>query len=72
VKVGSAALILHQVGIAADLPSGYHDTKNLDHRDFYDFLFKKQQSYQRIPTDRFNIDAWVILAARTKHSSKIE
>ncbi|PCH33723.1 hypothetical protein WOLCODRAFT_94052 [Wolfiporia cocos MD-104 SS10] len=46
------------VGISAELPSGTHATTNLDHEAFYEFLINGFQSYERIPSDRFNIDAW--------------
>ncbi|KAE9386159.1 hypothetical protein BT96DRAFT_928410 [Gymnopus androsaceus JB14] len=46
------------VGISVELPSGTASEKNLDHSSFFNFLLDKQQSYCKIPSERFNIDAW--------------
>ena len=48
-----------QVGIAAELPSGETSMENLDHKQFFEFLLNKGEAYERIPTDRFNIDSSV-------------
>lgn len=45
------------VGISAELPSGPHGTSNLDYSSFFDFLMNEQEAYEKIPSDRFNIDA---------------
>ncbi|KAG2115628.1 hypothetical protein DEU56DRAFT_932582 [Suillus clintonianus] len=45
------------VGISAELPSGPHGTSNLDYQSFFDFLMNEHQAYEKIPEDRFNIDA---------------
>ncbi|KAG2030868.1 hypothetical protein BDR03DRAFT_973938 [Suillus americanus] len=45
------------VGISAELPSGPHRTGNLDYQSFFDFLMNEYESYEKIPGDRFNIDA---------------
>ncbi|TFK38854.1 polyketide synthase [Crucibulum laeve] len=45
------------IGISVEFPSGAPN-HNLDHKAFFDFLLKKEQAYEKIPTDRFNIDAW--------------
>ncbi|OJA18266.1 hypothetical protein AZE42_05820 [Rhizopogon vesiculosus] len=45
------------VGISADLPSGPHGTENLDYQSFFDFLINEHQAYEKIPSDRFNIDS---------------
>ncbi|KAG2142363.1 hypothetical protein DEU56DRAFT_979550 [Suillus clintonianus] len=45
------------VGISAELPSGPHGTSNLDYASFFDFLVNEHQAYEKIPSDRFNIDA---------------
>ncbi|KAL6304755.1 hypothetical protein BKA93DRAFT_261672 [Sparassis latifolia] len=46
------------VGISAELPSGSYSESNLDHESFYEFLMNRGQSYERLPSSRFNIDAW--------------
>lgn len=51
------ALIFPQVGIATRLPSGTHSTSDFDHDTFFKFLLDKGESYERVPKDRFNIDA---------------
>ncbi|KAJ6492508.1 ketoacyl-synt-domain-containing protein [Mycena vitilis] len=45
------------VGIAAELPSGTYSDENLDYQSFAKFLFDKGESYEKIPQNRFNIDA---------------
>ncbi|KAG1732311.1 hypothetical protein EDB19DRAFT_1912149 [Suillus lakei] len=45
------------VGISAELPSGPHGASNLDYQSFFDFLMNEHQAYEKIPDDRFNIDA---------------
>ncbi|KAG2097390.1 hypothetical protein BD769DRAFT_246669 [Suillus cothurnatus] len=45
------------VGISAELPSGPHATGNLDYQSFFGFLMNEHESYEKIPGDRFNIDA---------------
>ncbi|GBE89888.1 putative polyketide synthase [Sparassis crispa] len=46
------------VGISAELPSGSYSTDNLDHESFFKFLMTREQSYERLPSSRFNIDSW--------------
>ncbi|KAH8835100.1 polyketide synthase [Flagelloscypha sp. PMI_526] len=46
------------VGISVEFPSGRHSHKNLNHDEFYDFILNKLDSYEKVPTERFNIDAW--------------
>ncbi|KAL6298480.1 hypothetical protein BKA93DRAFT_830667 [Sparassis latifolia] len=46
------------VGISAELPSGSYLNANLDHESFYQFLIDRGQSYERLPSSRFNINAW--------------
>ncbi|KAF8166303.1 thiolase-like protein [Mycena galopus ATCC 62051] len=46
------------VGIAADLPSGTSSEKNLDHASFFEFLMNSGESYENIPSIRFDIEAW--------------
>ncbi|KDQ18683.1 hypothetical protein BOTBODRAFT_154644 [Botryobasidium botryosum FD-172 SS1] len=46
------------VGISTALPSGEYSESNLDTDAFWDFLMNKGQAYEKIPQDRFNIDAW--------------
>jgi hypothetical protein len=50
-----------QVGVSAELPSGPHGTSNLDYSSFFDFLMNEHEAYEKIPGDRFNIDACVCL-----------
>ncbi|KAG1902324.1 uncharacterized protein F5891DRAFT_1127654 [Suillus fuscotomentosus] len=45
------------VGISAELPSGPHGSNNLDYLSLFDFLMNEHQAYEKIPGDRFNIDA---------------
>ncbi|KAG1903015.1 thiolase-like protein, partial [Suillus fuscotomentosus] len=45
------------VGISAELPSGPRGTSNLDYPSFFDFLMNECEAYEKIPGDRFNIDA---------------
>ena len=47
-----------QVGLAAQLPSGNTSTDNLDSKQFFEFLLNKGEAYEKIPLERFNIDAW--------------
>ncbi|KAG2119200.1 hypothetical protein DEU56DRAFT_137340 [Suillus clintonianus] len=35
----------------------HHGTSNLDYTSFFDFLMNERQAYEKIPGDRFNIDA---------------
>ncbi|KAK7039784.1 polyketide synthase [Favolaschia claudopus] len=46
------------VGISAEFPSGMHSDRNFDHNSFFDFLLQGQDAYERVPTERFNIDGW--------------
>ncbi|KAF8192401.1 hypothetical protein K438DRAFT_2135640 [Mycena galopus ATCC 62051] len=46
------------VGISAALPSGAYSETNLDHASFFDFLLRSGESYEPIPSTRFNIEAW--------------
>ncbi|KAK6974313.1 polyketide synthase [Favolaschia claudopus] len=46
------------VGISGEFPSGTHSDRNFDYNSFFDFLLKGQDAYERIPTERFNIDGW--------------
>ncbi|THH18839.1 hypothetical protein EW146_g2208 [Bondarzewia mesenterica] len=46
------------VGIAADFPSGRHSDTNLNHEDFFQFLLQRLDAYEKIPSDRFNVDSW--------------
>ncbi|KAK7044311.1 polyketide synthase [Favolaschia claudopus] len=46
------------VGISAEFPSGTHSDRNFDYNSFFDFLLKGQDAYERVPTERFNIDGW--------------
>ncbi|KAL6298494.1 putative polyketide synthase [Sparassis latifolia] len=46
------------VGISAELPSGSYSQDNLDHESFFEFLMTRGQSYERLPSSRFNIDSW--------------
>lgn len=48
-----------QVGISAELPSGSHSHINLDHDSYFEFLLQKHEAYERIPANRFNIEAYV-------------
>lgn len=53
---GDVSLSL-QIGIATKLPSGSYSTSNLDHDAFFEFLLNGGESYERVPKDRFDIDA---------------
>ncbi|KAK7007658.1 hypothetical protein R3P38DRAFT_2477121, partial [Favolaschia claudopus] len=46
------------VGISGEFPSGTHSDRNFDYNSFFDFLLKGQDAYERVPTERFNIDGW--------------
>ncbi|KAK0216124.1 putative polyketide synthase [Armillaria fumosa] len=46
------------VGISIELPGGQDLAENLDHSSFFQFLLDKRQSYENIPIERFDIDAW--------------
>ncbi|KAJ7716081.1 hypothetical protein B0H16DRAFT_1476979 [Mycena metata] len=46
------------VGIAAELPSGEHSTKNLSHESFHEFILDGRDAYEKIPRERMNVDAW--------------
>ncbi|KAK7039743.1 polyketide synthase [Favolaschia claudopus] len=46
------------VGISAEFPSGTHSKKNFDHDSFFEFLLRGQDAYERVPSDRFNVDGW--------------
>ncbi|KIK63373.1 polyketide synthase [Collybiopsis luxurians FD-317 M1] len=46
------------VGIATEFPSGKHSEKNLSHQEFFQFLLKKLDAYEQIPSDRFNVASW--------------
>ncbi|KAF8990610.1 hypothetical protein BDQ17DRAFT_1393106 [Cyathus striatus] len=46
------------VGISAEFPSGKAHDRNLDHEAFFEFLLKKGQAYEKIPSERFNIESW--------------
>jgi hypothetical protein len=50
-------LTIPQVGIAVELPSGTYAEKNLARDAFTQFLLEKGESYETIPTERFNADA---------------
>lgn len=50
----------HQVGIAAELPSGEYSKKNFDHIAFFDFLLQGGSSYERIPLERFDVGRYVL------------
>ena len=49
-----------QVGISACIPGGPEISTNLDYQSFFDFLMDRNQSYERIPPNRFEIDPWVV------------
>jgi hypothetical protein len=51
------SLTIPQVGIAVELPSGTYAEKNLARDAFTQFLLEKGESYETIPTERFNADA---------------
>ncbi|KAF7358095.1 putative polyketide synthase [Mycena venus] len=42
------------VGISAELPSGIHSEKNLDHNSFFEFLLDSKESYEPMPSTRFD------------------
>ncbi|KAK0480492.1 putative polyketide synthase [Armillaria luteobubalina] len=46
------------VGISIELPGGQDLAENLGHSSFFQFLLDKRQSYENIPIERFDIDAW--------------
>ncbi|KAH7908666.1 polyketide synthase [Hygrophoropsis aurantiaca] len=46
------------VGISTEFPSGSTSSTNLDHEEFFKFLLDKSQAYEKIPSQRFNIDSW--------------
>ncbi|KAJ6464062.1 putative polyketide synthase [Mycena sanguinolenta] len=46
------------VGISAELPSGTYSESNLDHSSFWEFLIDAGESYERIPSTRFDIETW--------------
>ncbi|KAJ8503283.1 hypothetical protein ONZ45_g10994 [Pleurotus djamor] len=46
------------VGLSAEMPSGLTAAKNLNHHEFFKFLLDKQESYEVVPSDRFNIESW--------------
>ncbi|KAJ7278022.1 putative polyketide synthase [Mycena rebaudengoi] len=46
------------VGISAELPSGTYSESNLDHSSFWEFLINAGESYERIPSTRFDIETW--------------
>ncbi|KAK7044317.1 polyketide synthase [Favolaschia claudopus] len=46
------------VGISGEFPSGTHSKKNFDHNSYIEFLLKGQDAYERVPTERFNVDGW--------------
>ena len=48
-----------QVGVAAKLPSGPDDPRDLDYRSFWDFLMRKGQSRGKIPSERLQGIAYV-------------
>ncbi|KAJ8514907.1 hypothetical protein ONZ45_g7609 [Pleurotus djamor] len=52
------AMKIAVVGISAELPSGSTSSINLNHHSFYDFLVAGGQSYEDIPSERLNINAW--------------
>ncbi|KIJ37142.1 hypothetical protein M422DRAFT_260296 [Sphaerobolus stellatus SS14] len=45
------------IGISAELPSGTLSTKDYDHKEFFEFLLNKGESYETVLPERFNIDA---------------
>ncbi|EGO18727.1 putative polyketide synthase [Serpula lacrymans var. lacrymans S7.9] len=45
------------VGISACLPGGPQNAQNLDYQNFFDFLMERGQAYEKIPSERFNVDA---------------
>ncbi|KAK0432695.1 thiolase-like protein [Armillaria borealis] len=46
------------VGISTELPGGQELPENLGYSAFFQFLLDKRQSYENIPLERFDIDAW--------------
>jgi acyl transferase domain-containing protein len=46
------------VGIATELPSGTNADHNLSHDEFHEFLMAGKDSYERMPADRMNVEAW--------------
>ncbi|PCH35877.1 ketoacyl-synt-domain-containing protein [Wolfiporia cocos MD-104 SS10] len=46
------------VGVAAELPSGSKSERNLDFKDFCEFLLNKCEAYETIPKERLNINSW--------------
>lgn len=50
-----------KVGVSVELPSGSYSPENLDHKSFFEFLLSSGEAYEDIPSDRFNIEACVVL-----------
>ncbi|KDR76791.1 hypothetical protein GALMADRAFT_156160 [Galerina marginata CBS 339.88] len=46
------------IGISVELPSGIHQTENLDHDSFFQFLLDQKEAFELIPSERLNIEAW--------------
>ncbi|KAJ7887517.1 beta-ketoacyl synthase [Mycena olivaceomarginata] len=46
------------VGISCELPGGPDSTLNLDHDGFFEFLLNYGEAYEKIPSNRFNIESW--------------
>ncbi|KAF9477477.1 hypothetical protein BDN70DRAFT_994948 [Pholiota conissans] len=46
------------VGISAEFPSGSYSDKNLDYTTFFEFLLNKGQSYEVVPSHRFDSGRW--------------
>ncbi|KAJ3513618.1 hypothetical protein NLJ89_g2846 [Agrocybe chaxingu] len=46
------------VGISVELPSGSYSAENLDHKAFFEFLLASGESYEQMPSERFNVEAW--------------
>ncbi|KAJ3793869.1 beta-ketoacyl synthase, partial [Lentinula aff. detonsa] len=46
------------VGISLELPGSSYDQENLRFNTLHKYLLNKGESYAKIPTDRFNIEAW--------------
>lgn len=47
-----ALIVLFQVGIALELPSGKHSKQNLDYNTFWEFLLEKRDAYEAVPQER--------------------
>ncbi|OBZ65510.1 putative polyketide synthase 2 [Grifola frondosa] len=54
------------VGIAAELPSGTWSKMNLNYKSFFEFLLQKGESYEQIPTERFNIHTLIQPSVRLR------